>query len=117
MLNSGASTPSIYHRLSYGTGVWSAWQKLGGGLGEGQSWSIPASRAIGVTYTNTTGSAIGVSAYCSATAASGSLFVDGVSVATVASNTFNTLFAIVPSGQTYILSGVSVLFNWAEFTL
>lgn len=88
-------------------------------IGVGQTWQdVTASRAAGVTYTNTTGKPILVN--IEHTIVSGSqlatITVGGVvaceSLATGSAR--GTMSAIVPNGATYTLSSVSVLSKWSE---
>ena len=75
-------------------------------IGVGQTWQdVTASRALGTTYTNTTGKAIFVSVRCGL-ATGGSAFtvnVAGVQAGYMSApgNMNGTLYAIVPSGATY----------------
>jgi len=93
-------------------------------VGAGQTWQdVVASRAINVTYTNSTGRPIIVStyAYCG-TNQYMELQVDGISVALAGWSSFGagyvqgTVSAIVPAGSSYIVvsTGISVLQKWTE---
>lgn len=94
----------------------------GMGIGWGQTWQdMTSSRAIGTTYTNSTGKPIMVSIYCITTGASQivTLTVGGVAVAKQQGDTTNgaaasSISAIIPSGTTYVLSGNRTLSLWAE---
>jgi len=86
------------------------------GLGVNQTWQVlTASRANGVTYTNTTGKTIFVVVRDGVTAYNMNISVDGVVVseATLSGATGRgEVYAIVPNGSTYIMSGA---FNvWRE---
>ena len=77
-------------------------------LGVGQSWqNVTASRASGVTYTNTTGKPIlvVVNTY------NGTPIVDGVTLRYLGLATEGGWSFIVPSGSTYSVTGVQ---SWAE---
>ena len=92
-------------------------------LGVGQTWQdVKASRAVGVTYTNTTGRPIVVSASCATNAVAFiRMVVDGVVVSgeyqsTISAETF--IAAIVPAGSTYevqVTGGTpAVPYTWSE---
>jgi len=92
-------------------------------LGVGQTWqNLTASRAFGVTYTNSTGKPIFVTA---ANAGNGSLgitpTVNGVQLSTQLSGAagftqYPCCWFVVPAGQTYRVDFATVngLFMWAE---
>ena len=90
-------------------------------IGEGQSWQdMSGSRAIGVTYTNSTGKTIMVCTGCIGTT-SGSLFsclCDGFTVVSSADNTGSKNHSgsfLVPNGSTYSLSSSpSAISFWSE---
>lgn len=101
----------------------------GGGLGQGQSYSVvTGSRSLGVTYTNSTGAPILVSVSINNTSSTGagnaSLYVDGVQVALAnpwdawSYGYFNNPImaqGIVPDGSTYYVSGSLASINfWVE---
>lgn len=97
----------------------------GGQLGVGQTWqNVLASRALGTTYTNSTGKPIFVSIYCAGQPnhCEWELIVDGVSlghqgVVSVASAGMRaTMSAIVPNGSTYRAVNINnaTLTSWAE---
>lgn len=100
----------------------------GGGLGSGQTWqNLLSSRALGVTYTNSTGKPICFSVSCSnGTNYAGHtliLYVDGVLVSTQAQPPYSVIgsegvcsMAVVPVGSTYRASGSfgSTLSFWSE---
>lgn len=88
----------------------SAWTSAAaGGIGVGQTWqNVTGSRSSGVTYTNSTGKPIAVSAYSASSAYSGiSMYVAGNLIA-VSENGYHPggtgkslVFAVVPDGTTY----------------
>jgi hypothetical protein len=89
-------------------------------IGVGQTWqNVMASRALGVTYTNTTGKPI-IFAVTSVNNASGhtqSTFVNGVDLGSHSTATgANLSFAVVPAGATYmtIVDGGATLMKWTE---
>jgi len=84
------------------------------GLGDGQTWQdVTASRAAGVTYTNTTGRSIFVS-ITEGTDVLATLHVDGIRVSyKVGVSNDTNLCAIVPNGSTYIFSGGNA-YGWTE---
>ena len=93
-----------------------------GGVGTGQTWqNVTASRALGVTYTNTTGKPIMVSVeVASTTDVSCAIKVNGIFVAyqTIRSpypNSSNT-YAIVPHNATYSAEGAGsgLAIQWRE---
>ena len=85
-------------------------------VGTGQSWQdVSGSRAIGVTYTNSTGRVIAVAVNTSSGATT-TLSVGGVVVGRYGQDTGglgSQLFAIVPNGASYVASGGSIN-TWAE---
>lgn len=85
-------------------------------LGVGQTWqNVTGSRAIGTTYTNTTGRAIVVSVNNNSGTTS-VLTVGGVQVGRVGQYTGGEgyqLCAVVPNGATYVYTGAGIQ-NWAE---
>ena len=93
-------------------------------LGVGQTWqNVMASRALGVTYTNSTGKPIVVMARA-VNASTGDLIlsVSGVVVGVYslavdeANNEYGTVSGIVPSGATYSVTtaGTWILSQWSE---
>ena len=89
-------------------------------IGVGQTWQdVTASRAVGVTYTNSTGKPI-IFAVTSVNNASGhtqSTFVNGVDLGAHSTATgANLSFAVVPAGATYMTSvdGGATLMKWSE---
>ena len=83
-------------------------------IGSGQTWqNVLASRANGVTYTNSTGRSIQVGVRIQY---GSSITVNGVTAATSGiNNATNFLGAIVPNGNTYVVSsGNGIVSNWAE---
>jgi microcystin-dependent protein len=91
------------------------------GLGWGQAWTdVTGSRSIGVTYTNSTGKPILVTANARSSAAGNlwNLTVDG-SVAAYSSSSTNSSFlnsctVLVPDGSTYSLNNGNNLYLWTE---
>lgn len=93
-------------------------------IGVGQTWQdVLSSRAAGTTYTNSTGKPIQVAIRVSVNSVyTFSLSVGGVVVGSVRNDNGSTvigqLTAIVPDGNTYILTasggGTGTLGNWAE---
>lgn len=89
------------------------------GVGDGQTWQdMSASRSFNVTYTNTTGRPIQVSAQSNNSTSAFSLrfVVDGVDAYYI-SNAYSSLQAqiIVPDGATYeVITNATVVRNWAE---
>lgn len=98
------------------------------GVGQGQSWqNVTASRALGTTYTNTTGKPILVNVFIKYGGGGGgnggNLYVNGIKVATCYETGYTigfTLSAIVPNGATYMADGIlsgyvnSILDTWVE---
>ena len=91
-----------------------------GGVGVGQTWQdVTASRAVGVTYTNTTGKPImcaiqhtqGGGTVLTVTISGVSFYVGSAGGATATSDT-DTF--IVPSGGTYSITGASSSLKWLE---
>jgi len=92
-------------------------------IGVGQTWqNLTSSRALGTTYTNSTGSPIMFAVTVNTTATTNSkasISVDGLVVARTypyASGVYTPMFAIVPNGSTYGASNVSntTLNRWTE---
>ena len=85
-------------------------------LGYGQTWrSLTGSRALGVTYYNTTGKPISVSIGVSGSIAPATLTVGTTaSYAQPGNSTISTLFAIVPPGGSYICTYAGSLTQWSE---
>jgi len=93
-----------------------------GGIGVGQTWqTVTGSRAIGVTYTNTTGKPILVSIYIYLPSSQSSdLVVDGITVSTMrnpftSGNYWATIQAIIPNNSTYSASNGTLQF-WSELS-
>ena len=94
-------------------------------LGVGQTWqNVRDSRALGVTYTNSTGKPIVVMARAF-TIATGDLvlYVSGIMVDVFSlavdelNNEYGTVSGIVPSGATYVVTGTTnpwYLEQWSE---
>ena len=94
-----------------------AWMSMGANaLGIGQTWqSLTGSRALGVTYYNTTGKPISVSIGVSGSIAPATLTVGTTaSYAQPGNSTISTLFAIVPPGGSYICTYAGSLTQWSE---
>jgi hypothetical protein len=93
-------------------------------VGVGQTWqNLTGSRAIGTTYTNSTGKPIMVNVWCSnsgVASSSATLTVGGIGVSFVIGDTTNggsgaTLSAIVPNGDTYSVATVNRIIGfWTE---
>ena len=94
------------------------------GLGEGQTWqNVIGSRALGTSYTNTTGRAIFVSAcvYYGYDGTQVGAVVDGVTLSSmrvysgggVAVSMDMVVSFVVPAGSTYVVNGGSIRY-WAE---
>ena len=94
------------------------------GVGTGQTWqNMLASRAVGTTYTNSTGRSITVNIFAANVGANSTstLTVGSVAVAFTQGDSTNgaassTLTAIIPAGATYTLTGSRTLTGgiWAE---
>jgi hypothetical protein len=88
------------------------------GLGIGQTWqNVKASRAIGTTYTNSTGKPIFVSIAIGCTNSTAYFYINGITVAggtgVTGYSMVNFIGGIVPTGDTYSCSGEYVD-SWAE---
>jgi hypothetical protein len=85
-----------------------------GGVGIGQTWQdVLASRASGVTYTNTTGKPIMVNV-TENTNTTSYLYVDGVLVSYhFGTGADLTMSAIVPNGSNYSVTAGGLI-GWAE---
>ncbi|MFW9601842.1 MAG: hypothetical protein ACMV1B_05935 [Prevotella sp.] len=93
-------------------------------LGYNQSWQdVTASRALGTTYTNSTGKPIVISVaifWYNNNAVYDYITVNGVVVAkngtdnTSTTTTINQLTAIVPNGSTYSVTALKPFKHWAE---
>lgn len=92
-------------------------------IGVGQTWQdLTSSRALGTTYTNSTGSPIMIAIVVNNTATTNSkakITVDGVEVTRTyayASGVYTPMYAIVPDGVTYVATNVSntTLNRWTE---
>lgn len=93
-------------------------------FGEGQTWqNVKASRAAGVTYTNSSGKMIAVSISTRNGATVSTATVDGIVLSSFTPNNSGTIlssiFFLVPNGSTYsISSGASLAgtdTSWVEF--
>ena len=95
------------------------------GLGVGQTWqNVLASRASGVTYTNTTGKPIMVSIYTNVNAANTiywTFFVSGVMVLQAfggggaSAYYYFPCVSVIPAGATYVFTSVGGgIASWAE---
>lgn len=85
------------------------------GVGQGQTWTdVKASRALGTTYTNTTGRPIFVSVNCALSTSTVVLRIDGVDrMFNFATSATVGVCGIVPNGSTYsVLNGT--LNSWME---
>jgi hypothetical protein len=94
------------------TGTW-----VGVGLGVGQTFkTVTGSRAIGVTYTNTTGAPIQLNVRVASTALQiWTLTVGGGVTQSYSNNGIDgTFWAVVPDGFEYALTGGTILNYWAE---
>lgn len=84
----------------------------------GQTWqNLTASRAIGTTYTNTTGRPIFVIVNVTdVTDANGAVFIDGVSTGPIDSGLTQRqqMWFLVPAGSTYRLQPSMTLSTWLE---
>ena len=82
-------------------------------IGIGQTWQdVISSRALGVTYTNTTGKPIMV-VYTAYTTAS--IYVDGVVVGYVYTTAyFSSCCFIVPNGSAYKITDAAIGSKWFE---
>ena len=90
-------------------------------LGIGQTWqNVVGSRALGTTYTNSTGRPILVNIVASRSNTTGTLgiTVAGVSTGnlTIAQNVQGFVSAVVPNGATYLISGstLTTINAWVE---
>ena len=106
-----------------GTNITGTANSLNAGLGVNQTWqSVIGSRALGTTYTNSTGKPIMVSVVSTKiNTTTLTAVVSGVTVAIesgtgATANANATLCFIVPNGATYSVSnsGASTLNAWAE---
>ena len=86
-------------------------------IGVGQTWQdLTASRAMDVTYTNSTGKPIFVSIYSPGGTDANALVVDGIVVAKASDSDANTttVYAIVPNNSTYHRPSGSGVDRWTE---
>lgn len=89
-------------------------------IGEGQTWqSVTGSRSVGVTYVNTTASAICVHVAGGVSVASGNITITVSGVAQVGSSyptagLSSFVFTVIPPGGSYVVSGISSLSAWSE---
>lgn len=88
-------------------------------LGVGQTWQdVSASRALGTTYTNSTGRPIMVAGSTYGASSQTQIQVDGAPLGTTSSSGLNGFIcAVVPSGSTYkilVASGSATLGAWTE---
>lgn len=110
-----------------GTNISGTSNSLNAGLGVNQTWQyVGASRAVGTTYTNSTGKPIQVSIYkyfpSPSTSTDLYLTVSGIAISyqscfsTVGGNWGLCVTAIVPNGTTYSVasSGVAATIIWNE---
>ncbi|MDC7907383.1 hypothetical protein OIU09_21450 [Escherichia coli] len=93
-------------------------------FGEGQSWqNVKASRAAGVTYTNSSGKMIAVDISTRNGATVSTATVDTIVVSAFTPNNSGTIlssiFFLVPNGSTYAISSGASLAgtdtSWAEY--
>jgi hypothetical protein len=72
-------------------------------IGVGQTWQdVTASRAVGVTYTNTTGKPIVVVFEGSSSTSGRKIYLNGVAVVSISAANINQSYVlIVPNGYTY----------------
>ncbi|EPB5148083.1 hypothetical protein ACRJXQ_002177 [Morganella morganii] len=91
-------------------------------IGVGQSWrNVQSQRSIGTLYTNSTGRPIFVSvSIIVQTTKSSRLYVDGVTVASAATQTGDgvriNMSVIVPAGSTYRVDDGESIQSWAELS-
>jgi hypothetical protein len=88
-------------------------------IGDGQTWQdMTASRALGTTYTNTTGRTICVSVYGATGNSTVGIVVDGLLLSRftpAGSGTLtSTCFAIIPNGATYSIAALVIIEKWSE---
>lgn len=87
--------------------------------GYSQTWqNVTGSRANGVTYTNSTPRPITIAVSASSSSATGNVYVNGVSVflSLCRSTYFNfvPIYAVVPPGGTYSITGFDYYSYWTE---
>lgn len=87
-------------------------------LGLGQTWQdLIASRALGVTYTNSTGKPIEVHvATTSASNQDAMFYINGVYMARAMSSgsAIASHYMVVPNGATYSVAATATLSKWSE---
>ena len=90
-------------------------------IGVSQTWqNVAGSRALGTTYTNSTGKPIAVSTQVqSTTNGTNTIVIAGVTAVqtTTTANLGTTMFAIVPNGATYVVDNNQAsksIIAWAE---
>jgi len=92
-------------------------------IGVGQTWQVvTGSRAIGTTYTNSTGKpiAVAITATCNTASTVQGLIINGVTVYAASVAVVGTacgISLIVPNGATYVTTtngGTLTLVTWAE---
>lgn len=86
-------------------------------IGLGQTWqNVAASRAAGVTYTNSTGKPIMVSIEAEGPANACSISVNGVTITRAYTSTYSwaTMATIVPNGSTYMVTSPVTIHIWQE---
>lgn len=116
-----ATAASTYLTISSAAGTY---QVANATIGIAQTWTnVTGSRASGTTYTNSTGKAIQVVLYLQTNGASGSVSfaIGGVTIGSPtwgsvgAGNLPYDISAIVPNGQTYVLTvSAGSLVTWVE---
>jgi len=118
----GANGTSGQILQSDGDGTMS-WIDNNAGLGNGQTWqNVTGSRALGSTYTNSTGKSIYVSVTGVGTASTGiylGIYVDGAYIGTAGtfgSGAYCNGNVIVPNGSTYKFTNINAcaLHSWSE---
>jgi hypothetical protein len=105
-----------------GTSLTGTANSLNAGIGVNQTWqNVFASRAVGTTYTNSTGKSIGVaiSYTCNLASTVQGLTINGLSVYASGSEIGNGsgFFLIVPDGNTYAFltnGGTITIVTWNE---
>ena len=87
-------------------------------LGVGQTWQdVTGSRAVGTTYTNTTGRPIMVSVSISQSGVLGRLFIGGVAICHLQNDALGEMgqvTGIVPAGVTYSIGAGVPIAQWVE---
>lgn len=77
-------------------------------IGVGQTWQS-VTRTVGVTYINTTGKPIFLTAFSSSGSGTTTLTVDGIAVqSNIFNNTGASMGVVIPNLSSYIFTGLSV---------